>query len=277
MPMPPGHITAHIQTNRGPWRTQPHAHQGYELLYVSQGAKRFVINGVERTARAGDLIIFRPGDVHEEWSITPTLSRMVIRCHPEDLAAAARAFPPSEAIGPVFRLPWRTRFQHLFSRMAQEHAHPDAHSPLVRGAYLVEFVVLLARAADAARVVRTPGAKAAVATEGQGRVRAAIELIHQHLGRTLPLDELARSVFMSPSHFSHVFRAEAGEAPGRYVIRARLAKAKELLATTRLTAQAIAQRLGYENPYYFYRLFRNKTGLTTSQYARQARRRAAAR
>jgi AraC-like DNA-binding protein/uncharacterized cupin superfamily protein len=265
-PIPPGQVVAYVATNTGPWRSKPHAHSGYELLYVSRGAKAFLINGAERKARAGDLIIFRPGDVHEEWNLSRVVSRMVIRCHADDLAAANAAFPPSDKLGAVVRLPWRQRFQHLFARMAEERLRPRPHSDLLLGAYLVEFVVLLSRAADHLASSR------AEETEGDAaRVRAAIEIIHHNLDRSLTLAELARSTFMSPSHFSHVFRAEAGEAPKRYLIRARIERAKQLLATTDLTVQQVAERLGYENPFYFYRLFKKKTGLTAGAFARRAR------
>ena len=55
----------------------------------------------------------------------------------------------------------------------------------------------------------------------------------------------------------------------RYVIKARIERAKHLLATTDLTAQQVAERVGFKNPYYFYRLFKRKAGITAGAFARK--------
>jgi AraC-like DNA-binding protein len=262
----PGEVVAAFSTSRRNWRTQPHAHDGFEFLYVIKGCKKFLLDGQLFYARGGDLIIFRPGDVHQEWAVSKELQRMVIRCHPKDMAAAEAAFPPREKLGPVTRLPWKNRFQELFARMSQEKARPKTGSEMLLGAYLVEFVVLLARAAE-----ELSGKAGNEAGAQPSRIRAAIELIQSNIGASLTLEELARTSFMSVSHFSHVFKEETGEAPKEYLIDERIKRAKALLASTALSAQEVAQQLGYENPYYFYRLFKKKTGMTAGQYVRSAR------
>ena len=266
-PLPPGKIFAQFSASRRPWKTKPHAHEGFEFLYIINGTKQFLLGGELYSARTGDLIIFRPGDVHEEWMLSRKLTRMCVRCHPIDMAAAQAAFPSRETLPPVVRLPWKQRFQNLFSRMSEERAHPKVHSDLLLGAYLVEFVVLLSRAAETFSARREKGAQDSV----RARVRSAIELIHNNIDRTLRLDELARSAFMSVSRFSHVFKQEMGEAPKEYLIDERIKRAKQMLATTKMSAQDVAVSLGYDNPLYFYRLFKKKTGMTTRQYVRTAR------
>jgi AraC-like DNA-binding protein len=267
MKLPPGNVAAYIDSQRqAPWKSSPHAHEGYEFLYVIRGTKKFLMNGKLYYARTGDLIIFRPGEVHEEFSVSKTISRMVIRCHPTDMAVAATAFPPSEKIGPVTRLPWKERFGGLFARMADEKQHPKACSDLLLGAYLVEFVVLLVRAAEEI----APEEKDESGT-AHHRVRTAVEMIRQNIGVNLSLSELARTSFMSVSHFSHVFKETVGEPPKEFLIEQRIEKAKQLLLKTGSPACEVAAKLGYDNPYYFYRLFKKKTGMTPGQYVRSAR------
>ncbi len=52
----------------------------------------------------------------------------------------------------------------------------------------------------------------------------------------------------------------------RYLIRKRLESACDLLRLNQETTRRIAARVGIENPYYFSRLFRNRFGLTPTQY-----------
>ncbi len=263
----PGNIAAYvdIQHNRR-WRSQPHAHEGFEFIYMIRGRKKIFLNGMAQSYRAaaGDLVVFRPGDVHEEFSDSHTLIRMVIRCHPQDMAAAAVTFPPRDKLGPVTALPWKEKFQNLFTRMCTEKAQPQAGSDILLAAYLMEFVVLLSRAAEAV----PPRDEE---ENAHHRVRAVVELINENMSSAMSLREMAKTAFMSVSHFAHLFKAQTGEAPKHYLIEAKLKQAKDLLRTSSLSIQEIARQLGYENPYYFYRLFRKRVGMTAGAYRRKAK------
>ena len=58
-------------------------------------------------------------------------------------------------------------------------------------------------------------------------------------------------------------------SPRDYQLMVRLSKAKELLCETTLRIGKIAERVGFECPYYFGRIFKAKTGMTPGEY-RQA-------
>jgi AraC family transcriptional regulator of arabinose operon len=47
------------------------------------------------------------------------------------------------------------------------------------------------------------------------------------------LIEMAESVCLSPSRFSHLFKVDTGESPGRYVKQLRMGRAREFLETTK--------------------------------------------
>ena len=253
-----------ILNARGPYRVEAHAHPHFELIYVLRGTRMLRMGGRSYRARSGDLLVFRPGEVHEEWSGSKQISYFVIRFEQQDLASAKIGFPSTDRIGPVIRLTSRERFIELFSRMREEQKAPKSDSDLMLGAYLVEFVVLLGRAVDEVLAERIPEASVP-----QTRIRTAIDTIRRNLGRHLELEELARTSFMSVSHFSHVFKSEVGISPKRFLIQERIDKAKDLLANTQKSAQEISRLLGYESPYFFYRQFKQQTSLTTTAYREQ--------
>src|SRR5262249_27745730 len=149
-----------------------------------------------------------------------------------------------------------------------EKEHSREGGNLLLGAYLVEFVVLLRRAVDEAMGQRTNGHTSPSSPEQ--RVRAAVETIQENMSGDLNLAELAKRSFMSVSHFSHVFKEATGESPKSYLIKERIEKAKKLLSQTEEPAQDIAHRLGYDSTYFFYRQFKQRTGLTTAEYRRRA-------
>jgi AraC-like DNA-binding protein len=67
-------------------------------------------------------------------------------------------------------------------------------------------------------------------------------------------------------HFASLFRHQTGMAPIEYFIHLRIRGACRLLDTTTLTVREIGYRVGYEDPYYFSRMFRKLMGLSPRQY-----------
>jgi AraC-like DNA-binding protein len=104
----------------------------------------------------------------------------------------------------------------------------------------------------------------------KARVRAVIEFMNTNLHRRIPLPELAKVVNLSSSYFSRLFKTETGISPGEYLIRLRMEKAGELLATTFLSIKQIAAKAGYDNKSNFVRQFRKYFDQPPSEYRKRA-------
>ena len=98
------------------------------------------------------------------------------------------------------------------------------------------------------------------------RVRLAITLMEDELRRELSLAELARAVYLSPSRFQHLFKAETGTTPVLYLRRLRLEHAKGLLETSLLPIKQIMRCVGFKDRSHFEREFKKLYGLTPTQY-----------
>ena len=115
------------------------------------------------------------------------------------------------------------------------------------------------------------------ATGGQGsgrldgilRLRPVLELIERNLHRPIRLAELARAARLQPNYLSNLFAAQMGVAPARYIVRRRVEKAERLLRMTRQGLKEIAASLGFENQFYFSRVFKNSS--VKSSRSRQLR------
>lgn len=237
-----------------------HYHPHYELLYIAQGSRDFEINGQRYHAASGDLIIFRPGEPHIEYAGSKRISLFAFRFKSEDLLNAKVEFPSMEELGPVVTLPGKKEFFEIFSAMVKEHARRDTDSANVIEAYLTIFMINLKRGLEKSCV--------ADGDDVRGRLKKAMNIMQDAMRVGEGLENVSRKIFMSPSHFSRSFKRQTGESPKRFVIRKRIEEAKRLLTKTDLTASAIATRLGYETPYYFYRQFKLETGSTVSNFRR---------
>ncbi|RYG46265.1 helix-turn-helix domain-containing protein [bacterium] len=97
------------------------------------------------------------------------------------------------------------------------------------------------------------------------RIRAVIEYIHGHLRTPLSLESLSEIVHLSPSRFSHLFRAEVGMPPLQYVGLQRIGRAQTLLERTTLSVSEIAAEVGME-PFHFSARFKAHTGSSPRNY-----------
>lgn len=96
-----------------------------------------------------------------------------------------------------------------------------------------------------------------------GRV---IEYMVANVNRPCSLDDFAAEACLSRSYFSRQFREKTGYAPVDYFIRLKMQRACELLETTQMTVGAISHSLGYQDQYYFSRIFKKIIGTDPSHY-----------
>jgi AraC-like DNA-binding protein len=80
---------------------------------------------------------------------------------------------------------------------------------------------------------------------------------------------LAEEVGYSPEHFSRIFRSIIGRSPEEFLLNLRIERAKQLLATSDLSIEAVASSLGYGQASYFSTQFRKRVGISPTAY-RQA-------
>lgn len=97
-------------------------------------------------------------------------------------------------------------------------------------------------------------------------IRKVIRHIEATPYSKLSIEEIARSVGLSSSRISRLFKSEMGMTLGRYIKRGRLERARELLGTTNLTVKETLFEVGLSDPSHFGRDFRRAYGLSPAQY-----------
>lgn len=98
------------------------------------------------------------------------------------------------------------------------------------------------------------------------RIRRLCRRIQNDPGQPWSVVAMAEAHQCDPDHFARVFRRIIGEAPGRYVIRCRIERASVLLRHSNETVAAIADALGYCDPYAFSKQFKKFSGHSPSTF-----------
>jgi len=98
------------------------------------------------------------------------------------------------------------------------------------------------------------------------RIRRSVELMHAQLDQDLSLRTLAAASYLSPFHFSRLFKKLTGSTPHNYLAVMRANRAQLLLAETDMSITAIAARVGYLSASHFTKAFRLATGTTPREF-----------
>ncbi len=98
------------------------------------------------------------------------------------------------------------------------------------------------------------------------RVQVVKILIEDNFQLKLDLSDMAKAVNLSPWRLAHLFKAEVGISPQRYLTMVRLQKARYYLETGFLTVRQIAVSVGIPNASHFTRTFKAAYGSSPVQH-----------
>jgi transcriptional regulator GlxA family with amidase domain len=102
-----------------------------------------------------------------------------------------------------------------------------------------------------------------------GRIGRSIAYMVEHLNQPLQVSTLAAQASVSTSHFFALFKRQMGTAPIDFFIRLRMNHARELLDSTRSSIKEIAAEMGYDDPFYFSRVFKSVHQVAPAEYRRR--------
>lgn len=103
---------------------------------------------------------------------------------------------------------------------------------------------------------------------GNGRLAALLDWLPAHLDEPLTGADLARRAGMSLRAFQRRFRETVGTTPGEWLIRQRVARARELAETTQLPMERVAAEAGFGSVETLRHHFRRLVGTTPGRYRR---------
>ncbi|WP_319757913.1 response regulator [uncultured Sphaerochaeta sp.] len=106
--------------------------------------------------------------------------------------------------------------------------------------------------------------------DNQGLMIQMKTYLESHYSERIRIQDLAESFGFNYSYLCILFKKYIGESPNEYLIRCRIHEAKALLLRLEtMNIKAVAASVGYEDSYYFSRIFRKHTGMTPSEFRKR--------
>ena len=232
--------------------------------YCVKGAGWCELGGRRFGVEPGDVMVVPSGNAHA-YGTTPAQPWTVYWFHVmgKSLPALLLELGVSRA-QPVVHIGHRRDLVALFSEL-RTTLEDDYSEPRLLYASRV-LAHLLGVMIRARQEMKRPGQETLL------RVRATLEHMQQHYATPLSVETLAAMADLSRSQYALRFRELTGHSPKSHLLRLRIHRATQLLDTTSDSITHIARSVGYEDPLYFSRAFRELHELSPSRY-RDARRR----
>ena len=100
----------------------------------------------------------------------------------------------------------------------------------------------------------------------EGIIRKTCQYITDHVEQDINLELVANAVHVSKDYLGKLFKHKTGVNFSDYLTKIKMEHAKHLLGTGEYKNYEVSEKLGYSNPDYFCRLFKNYTGCTPMQF-----------
>ena len=100
-------------------------------------------------------------------------------------------------------------------------------------------------------------------------VKKTINYIEKNFADKVSLEEIASQFKVTPEYISHLFTKDMGISFSDYVKNYRIDMAKKLMRNSSDKIYQIGEKVGYRDPKYFNRVFKEVTGLSPKEYRKK--------
>lgn len=236
------------------------AHNAYELVYVDQGSLHSAADGLDLLLEQGELVLYGKNQWHMQYADIGVAPRFVT------LTFDATGCDLSDLMNRKLQIPRRAL--PLLQQMLREQETLGAHSTDMILSLLQILLITLLRESDSA----ADKLQSANSINSENEIiRSAMQYISTHVREKLSVPTVANSVDVSASYLTALFHKHLQISPGEYIRRIKLQESKQMIRQGSMNFTEISDALQYSTVHHFSRQFKEKFGITPTEYAKSVR------
>jgi AraC-like DNA-binding protein len=233
----------------------------YQIVYIPTGKGMLEVDGADPILIEGGIVfLLFPNQWHRYRPLADTgWEEFWVGFHGHYVEYLMRqdCFNPKN---PALKVGFNSEILNIFIRLIDTSHHESAVFSQMASCFVIQLLGLV-------------NASALMVDMNKSRCEQIIQAIrfkiHENWDKTLNFEEISAAHNITYDWFRKAFKDIIGIAPGQYVLNIKIEKAAQLLRETNLSLSAIAAKTGFENEFYFSRIFKNKMNHTASEYRKK--------
>lgn len=237
------------------------SHPMPELTYVDQGELHSVVDGQDLLLKQGDLVIYGPNQWHMQYADIGVAPRFVT------ISFDMYGLELTPLLNQKFTAPQAAA--NLLQSMLREQERMDSFSTDIIVSQLALLILYLLRECEMPTDSKVKSAN--IVQNENEIIRMAQQYVAAHIREKLSVPTVAAHVGVSPSYLTVLFHKNLQISPGEYIRRIKLQESKQMIRENNLNFTQIAALLQYSTVHHFSRQFKDKFGITPTEYAKSVR------
>lgn len=241
---------------------RPRGRRDFQLIYIASGKGYFHFeNGSDCVVNAGEIVVYRPKEIQDyEYYGSDHTEAYWVHFTGKDAKILLRKYGMRDD-SHVFYIGTSLEYQRLFKKMIWElQMCKEGYEELLSILLNLLFINIY-------RKLKNTNVYTHNYLERE--IEAAAKYFYDNYNQDINISSFAASKNMSTCWFIQNFKSLMGTTPMQYILSIRLANAERLLETTDYNVTEISRLVGYDNPLYFSRLFKNKNGISPSEFRKK--------
>ena len=252
------------------WQIRPHQHHGlFQIVYLKTGQARIRFDDDERDMRAGELVLVPQMCVHGFHFAPDAQGHVLTLAYPlldrvgGDAGAALLALRKPR----LHALPADEEGESLRSHIAaldREYRSVAPHREMILESLIAAVLAWLARQLAPA------APELAHASRGARHLASYCQLIEAEYAQQHPVSWYARRLGITSAHLNALCRSASGQSALELVHERLLLEARRTLVYTAMSVSQISHALGFADPAYFTRFFKQRIGMSPRAFRTQS-------
>ncbi len=267
--------TAHYLPMIQNYSTPPHQHTAWEFVFCDHGHAT-VFQGNEHWELTANHLILHPPKRDHHLLVEDDPTTLIILsfvCNSGSLKLLQNKVipvnPEQRKLLPLIVQEFYNAFELEDGRLLLGDFHPSSSAPLgseqmITG-YIEGFLIGLLRSVT--NQIGQPWNPAALEYALGNRLAYEIKkYVSENLSKQITIEMLSDYLHYSRSYITSQFRHTTGESISKYIARARIDRAKQLIVSGKWTLSQVAEMTGFSSLPYFSKCFKAAAGLSPSRY-----------
>lgn len=248
-----------------------HYHNAHQILYIASGEISVTLKDKAYLVKQGQLLVLSCFEEHAIKILTPYYTRYTLRISPE---VSQNDISMSHLVSFLVNRPegfenvidvadFKTEIEKILSEMTQEFTQRQSMYQQQLQLLFSSFLILLYR--------NVPGIFSDISAPAAQLVNTIQRNFETCYAESHTIASIAGKYHISTSHLCHIFKSITGYPLMEYLMNCRLSAAKKMLGQTDKTVSEIVASCGFSNNSNFSRFFKERVGMTPTDFRKQYR------